>query len=164
MRAILRAVGLLSSLLMLGLAPDAMAQPVPVCFNLSPFIDILRLSVEQPIPPTRFFVFGVDWDGIDDAYHLLGGGTAYGEAPTNIIGLQLVVQNTTIDFFSGIPICTLQGTLDPTTLMGPFSFDCQAPEQPFVNGGDFVPIPCNQVGPVAQALMSEGRARAGDRP
>lgn len=132
-------IGLCSLLSLGGLAPVGAFPPaVQVCFQLSPFDDVLRLDAKQPDPTELFFVVGATWNG-GVVYQLLGGGTAYGGER---LGLQVTLSHET-DFFTGNRVCHWHATVDPADVTGPWTLDCQGANPSFVVAGDLFPVPCD---------------------
>ena len=129
-----------------------------VCFQLSPFDDVLDLHVKHPDATEPFFVLNAIWQGAN-VYQLLGGGSAYGRP---VLGVQLTISHDTA-FFDANRDCPFHATIHLGTLDGPWTLTCFGQNAPFIlAGGQLVLTPC--VNPLDEAppAATSGRGLAGD--
>ena len=147
-----------------GVTPlaDAFTDHGHVCFQLSPFVDVLDLHVKQPDPTEPFFALGAVWRGVvgaEEVYRLEGGGSAYGSP---ILGVQLTISHDTA-FFDANRDCPFHATINLATVEGPWTLTCFGNNAPFIlAGGDLVLTPCATPFDEAPPADTLGTHLAGD--
>ncbi len=150
--------GSLILLLWMTIPAQAFTDLGHICFQATPFADVIDFHVKQADPadvldrhvkqadPSEpFFALSALWQGAD-VYALPGGGIAYGSSH---LGLKLSLSHDT-PFFQGNRICPFSATLD-ATLSGPWVLTCYGAEVAIDLTGVLVLVPCG------------GQCRADDR-
>lgn len=115
------------------------------CWTMSPFIDTLRISVNQAGGSAAdVFEMHVRWRAAG-FYQLLGAGLATGSFPTTgsfDVGI-VAAHNTTS--FGANQICNLYARISPSTLGGPWTLKCPGAAADFTNSGTLVATTCSSV-------------------
>jgi len=139
-------MGLMLVVVLTAMRPSsAVAQSLGnFCWNLSPFVDTVLLSITQQSPNFNLngrwrALGGNAVGGTNGIYQLLGAGTATPSATkgnTIDAGFQ-AVHNT--GFFGGNRGCNLSAEIDSLTLNGTWTVQCPGPA-PFTASGNLINI------------------------
>jgi len=125
------------------------SQAVQLCWQLSPFPDIIKVSVFQPDPLLPHKLVNGIWK-FDDSYLIPVVGTFEKDLGGVNKRLSLHGTNNFLAGFGGFRDCILDATLSPTSTPkweGPWALDCGSGG--FTNSGDLIRINCLTLVPLS---------------
>lgn len=133
------------------------------CYNWSPYVDVLKVTVtpQDPGNPSNKLLTGALY--VPGYYFLTFVGTQVKDADGTSKRFSIHLTNNTVSF-GGYKECSLDATLGTDTpVQGPLTIDCGAGG--FSNSGTLVQVSCSELpSPSGLQALPPGARMGGDRP